>query len=59
MGTEVPWTRAREGKCTGHQSELKVLMLVNWGVVPVFGPWLQDILRCLDGVRERFGGRGG
>ena len=49
----------REGKCTGHQRGLNVLMLVNWGGVPVFDPWLQDILGCLDGVRQRFGGKGG
>lgn len=29
------------------------------GGVPVFDPWLQDILGCLDGVRQRFGGKGG
>jgi len=35
-------------------------MLVNLeGGVPVFDPWLQDILGCLDGVRQRFGGKGG
>ena len=31
MGTEVPWTQAGEGKCTGHKNGFKVLMLVNLG----------------------------